>query len=61
MELLGTTSNAPGPTAAQAQVVYEAQQREAALAALKKKRRVRHRKIRVLRFCFCLKSIHRLV
>jgi hypothetical protein len=43
MELLGTTGNTPGPTAAKAQLVYDAMQKEAAaLANAKKRRRVNY-------------------
>lgn len=40
MELLGTVGNTPGPTAAKAQIMYDAMQREAELAALRKRKRV---------------------
>lgn len=40
MDLLGTAGNTPGPTAAKAQVMYDQLQREAELAALRKRKRV---------------------
>ena len=40
MELLGTTGNTPGPTAAKAQVMYDNLQRGAELNAFRKRRRV---------------------
>jgi hypothetical protein len=40
MELLGTTGNQPGPTAAKAQAVYDNLQKTAELNAVRKRRKV---------------------
>lgn len=50
MELLGTTGNTPGPTAAKAQIVYDAMQKEAiALANAKKKRKLNYHDVGVFK------------
>lgn len=48
MELLGTSGNTPGPTAAQAQILYDNLQREAEMAQLRKRRRVKNFVLKIL-------------